>query len=736
MTAASPISLPGWEQKLFAFLRQEFAPSPTRWRATLRITLLCALGTAVIMSLHVPNGEFLIVFFFAVSQPDAWASFRRARLRGIGTVVGGALSILTIITCGDKPWLFFTFQALIFATGLFLSVTTTIPYAVIIALFTFVIATPLEQADPEASLKTALWRILLTGVGVVLGTIGQMVLWPEKPEKLLLQELSAHLRRGEEILDRLLTEREISNSPLTPLPSNVSAAIVAGQLDLLASAEAGAQQLRQYHAQQIKMITDIELIFGTIVRLERLINSQPSPVPLTDAMRIRIQNLKDEMARLRRGLKQGSPPPTAMICEPPDSPANAVLEQESPAVAALVQKLERCLQQLAASMAFLEMQKNEETGLDRIREPIAPGTFFTPACSLSNTAAVQYALKGTLAASVCYVLYQALNWPGISTCVVTAVIAMQSSFGASIQKSVLRLLGAMLGAVMAFGIITLVMPNMDTVASVVVVLTIPFFISGWIVTGSNKVSYAGLQCAMAVALVLLNRLGPTTNLAPAGDRIFGVFIGIVVMGFISVALWPNFAGKTLQKKLSDTMRALANISRKMTELAHNKFDLVTGQAHREITASLALYDESLHEFGSREAATEAGQQKSLAVISRLQEIFLSLLAVNRRRATLEQNNLPAIWQQRLQTLDEAIAQRLEVLADSGKKPAAITTFNFPDPDASLADFKNSLIEPVVLSEADAQLSGKLLDLSALYSELIEALKNLQADMRNVIVTAS
>ena len=74
-------------------------------------------------------------------------------------------------------------------------------------------------------------------------------------------------------------------------------------------------------------------------------------------------------------------------------------------------------------------------------------------------------LKGTLAASVCYVLYQALNWPGISTCVVTAVIATQSSFGASIQKSVLRLAGRHSGRVMAFGIITLVMPNMDTVAS-------------------------------------------------------------------------------------------------------------------------------------------------------------------------------------------------------------------------------------------------------------------------------
>ncbi|MEJ0090308.1 MAG: FUSC family protein [Limisphaerales bacterium] len=186
MTAATTIPAASWEEKLFAFFRQEFAPSPTRWRATLRITLLCALGTAVIMTLHIPNGEFMIIFFFAVSQPDAWASFRRARLRGIGTLVGGALSILTIVLCGDKPWLFFPLQAVIFATGLFLSVTTTISYSVIIGLFTFVIATPLEQVDPEASLKTALWRILLTWIGVVLGTIGQTVLWPEKPGKTII----------------------------------------------------------------------------------------------------------------------------------------------------------------------------------------------------------------------------------------------------------------------------------------------------------------------------------------------------------------------------------------------------------------------------------------------------------------------------------------------------------------------------------------------------------------------
>ena len=75
-----------------------------------------------------------------------------------------------------------------------------------------------------------------------------------------------------------------------------------------------------------------------------------------------------------------------------------------------------------------------------------------------------------------------------------------------------------------------------------------------------------------------------------------------------------------------------------------------------------------------------------------------------------------------------------MLADLETKPTAIASL--PDPDQSLVDFKSSLNEPAVLAEADAQLPRQLVDLAALYSEIIETLKNLQADMRNVVVTTS
>src|SRR5207249_3558114 len=50
----------------------------------------------------------------------------------------------------------------------------------------------------------------------------------------------------------------------------------------------------------------------------------------------------------------------------------------------------------------------------------ATGLFVPDA--LTNPAYVRYALKGTLAVMICYVLQSAVDWPGIRTCIVTCLI--------------------------------------------------------------------------------------------------------------------------------------------------------------------------------------------------------------------------------------------------------------------------------------------------------------------------
>ena len=382
MNAQLSSSAVGWEAYLFRFLRAELAPSATRWRDALRLTLLCALATTFIIGFQIPYGEFLVIFFFAVSQPDAWASLRKARLRGIGTLIGGGLAVFVVVAFNDKPTLSLVVQALFFAVGLFLSRTTTIPYAVMLAIFTYVIATPTAATDPDGSLEKIFWRILLTLAGAVIGTLAQLVLWPEHPEKLLLQQLAERLEAAESILDQVING-SITREPRPADNANTSTVItIAGQLDLLASAEAGSRWLRQRHTEQTKLITDIEMILILVTRLERQAAQKPA-LMMDASIRARLQEIRQQLAEVRLALMERTlPAPSAMSASTQDESLSA-----SPTLA----ELERILREMPGSLAFLRTIHagwgRDKHGMDPIREPIVERTFFNPlpaGCQMSK----------------------------------------------------------------------------------------------------------------------------------------------------------------------------------------------------------------------------------------------------------------------------------------------------------------------------------------------------------------
>ena len=204
MTISGSGSGLNWERNFFTFLRHELAPSPARWRATLRISAMCAVAIVLVMALHIPDGEFLLVTLFVVSQSDAWASLTKAWFRVIGTVLGGAFAIFVLLACADKPWILFPFHAVVIAVALFLSRTTTMPYAFLLGGMTFFIVVPEFAPSPTTGLERGLWRIFLTVVGVLLAVAAQFGLWPDEPEELLLTDLAARLRDVERTIDRLV----------------------------------------------------------------------------------------------------------------------------------------------------------------------------------------------------------------------------------------------------------------------------------------------------------------------------------------------------------------------------------------------------------------------------------------------------------------------------------------------------------------------------------------------------
>jgi uncharacterized membrane protein YccC len=74
-------------------------------------------------------------------------------------------------------------------------------------------------------------------------------------------------------------------------------------------------------------------------------------------------------------------------------------------------------------------------------------------------------LKGCLAASACYVIYNSIDWQGIGTpAVITCLFTALSTIGSSRQKQALRLSGFLVGGlILGMGAQIFVLPYLDSI---------------------------------------------------------------------------------------------------------------------------------------------------------------------------------------------------------------------------------------------------------------------------------
>ena len=182
--------------RLFAFLKLELALTPQRWRAIGRLVVACAIATTLTMTLRIPDGVWVILTIFIVAMPGTGVSIARClqRLAAIG--VGCAISIGIVIAFPQQPWVQVPIIAVVIGLGIYLSRTSAAPTIPLLGARTMILSIPgvVDQASPE-SITQALWRLVEIGLGNIIGTLCQAYLWPDRPEKLLIESLSMRLRR-------------------------------------------------------------------------------------------------------------------------------------------------------------------------------------------------------------------------------------------------------------------------------------------------------------------------------------------------------------------------------------------------------------------------------------------------------------------------------------------------------------------------------------------------------------
>ena len=171
--------------------------------------------------------------------------------------------------------------------------------------------------------------------------------------------------------------------------------------------------------------------------------------------------------------------------------------------------------------------------------PKSKGPFVSDA--FTNPAHVHFALKVTFAAMFCYIVYEAIDWSGIHTAIITCTFIALESTAATLYKGTLRIVGCVIGGALALFSIVFVMPHMETIASLVVLVACACAIAGWVATGSERISYAGLQMAFAFFYGVFQGYAPDTDLDNVRNRVVGILFGLVVTGFVFQYIWPERA---------------------------------------------------------------------------------------------------------------------------------------------------------------------------------------------------
>src|SRR5882724_5170990 len=187
-----------------------------------------------------------------------------------------------------------------------------------------------------------------------------------------------------------------------------------------------------------------------------------------------------------------------------------------------------------------------------------PKSFFV-SDAFTNPAHVHFALKVTFAAMFCYIFYMAIDWSGIHTAFITCTFIALESTGATLNKGVLRIGGCVIGGALALFTIVFLMPHMETIASLVVVVACASAIAGWVATGSELISYGGLQIAFAFFYSVFQGYAPDTDLDNVRNRVVGILFGLIVTGLIFQYIWPERTIDRLRSALRLTLRQLAQL---------------------------------------------------------------------------------------------------------------------------------------------------------------------------------
>jgi multidrug resistance protein MdtO len=547
---------PSWPEKI----RQELAPSHGRTAGSLRTAAAATLAAVILLVLQTPIIAPGIYLIFLVSYDVPYLTFKRSVQELFFQCVGVGVALLLIEITGNDPMVrVLGIAGFTFLSGFLLCASTVRIVAMNLGIFPILTLSLWEMHLPaEQLVHLSMWPIATGFIAVGCKVTIEYLFTNRDPQRALKLEIKARLD-----VVRLYFEsiaRNASPQDLKPVTLQLTRYAFAGQGKMLALFDEV-----QFHAAHLESGSAISDASIPIPRIARLLD-------LAAAFSRRFHSPADER-------QQAKAIQIVAMLDAIEAGTVAELDDEQDSSSKDASLLDECIQVLhniAAERQADRVVPHSSAIKPKLVRPKAP--WFRPD-AWTNPDYLTYAFKLSLCATICYVIYNALAWPGITTATLTVLIAGLSSTGATNQKMIFRFLGALIGGViLGIGCIVFVYPFADTALPFLISVACVSFLGAWIARSAH-LGYVGLQIVFAFYLVVfqeysvpmhgMSEFGPTaarihgfaapTQMTIGRDRVLGILLALLVMWVIFHRLHPERTVVKMRQGLARLLRIHAKL---------------------------------------------------------------------------------------------------------------------------------------------------------------------------------
>jgi multidrug resistance protein MdtO len=518
------------------FIRWEVAPYPGRVNTVIRMTIAATLVMIIVVTFRIPNAALAGLFSILLARENLAATWRGGQFIVLGFVLASLYTLLGMMLFRGYPITHF-FWVIGSLYLIFFVIRTTTNYAAALA-FVLPIGVALPVWDrsvpSQVQVEGTLWPIVIIAVGTGATVLTEALYRIFDRSDPLITFVDDLLLAVQQVVESLAAHRVLPEPVLARVLQYQM--IGTGRLRMTLQRQ-GVDPTRR--AQRAALISLAGRLIGLAANFERTL---PQP---GDDDAIRLRALSARLGVIRTELRgSGVISASPLLLEGPPSSGFPMLQEMERTVALIPEVFQRD--------EIVDGSRNAPAQ-DWWRGLLLPDAF-------QNPEYLRFAFAGCLAASVCYVLYNALDWPGIFPSVLTCIVTALGTVGSSLQAQLLRLAGFVVGG-LVLGILAqiFILPGIDSIFGFALFFAAGTAIAAWFATSSPRLSFFGVQIALAFYFVNLQDFKFQTDLTVARDKVIGVFLGILAMGFIFDRFGTRSDKEQLQKLLVRNVQMLAQL---------------------------------------------------------------------------------------------------------------------------------------------------------------------------------